>query len=87
MYELTVDNPNLGKNAKVQIPGLGTFENGQTYTVSKEEADRFRVYQKSVGMPDRTLLQAFQKNDYVTVEVAKEEPKPKQGDNKKEGDQ
>lgn len=48
VYELTVDQPNLPKGELVQIPGLGTFENGGTYTVSKEEAEGYRTYHSKV---------------------------------------
>lgn len=44
MYELTVDLPTLPKGEPIQIVGLGTFKNGSTYTVSKEEADGYRTY-------------------------------------------
>lgn len=44
VYELTIDQPNLPKGEPVQIPGLGTFENGYSYTISKDEADAFRTY-------------------------------------------
>lgn len=43
-YELTVDLPDYPKGELVQIPGLGTFENGDSYSVSKEEADAYRAY-------------------------------------------
>lgn len=44
MYEITVDQPSLPKGEQVQIPGLGTFENGYTYTVTKGEANGYRTY-------------------------------------------
>lgn len=44
MYEITVDNPNSPKGEPIQIPGLGTFENGSTYVVSKDEAASYRAY-------------------------------------------
>lgn len=44
VYEMTIDQENLPKGEPIQIAGLGTFENGITYTISKEEADAYRVY-------------------------------------------
>lgn len=44
VYELTIDQPNLPKGEPVQIPGLGTFENGYSYTISRDEAEAFRTY-------------------------------------------
>jgi hypothetical protein len=88
VYTITINLPNTPQGQEVQIPGLGTYKNGSTNTVTKEEADAFRAYQAANNMPDDTLLQAFSKDDYVTVETAKEE-KPKTGsgsDNKKDGD-
>lgn len=44
VYELSIDQPNLPKGEPVQIPGLGTFKNGSSHPVTKEEAQAFRVY-------------------------------------------
>lgn len=44
VYSLTVDLPTSPKGEPVQIAGLGTFDNGKTYTVSKEQADFFRSF-------------------------------------------
>ena len=41
-YKMTVDVPHLPKGAPIQIVGLGTFENGSTVEVSKEDADHYR---------------------------------------------
>lgn len=87
MYDITIDFPNMPKGQEVSIPGLGTYANGTTSTVTKEEADMFRTYQTDTGMPDQTLLQAFQKQDGVTV-TTQSTDKPKSGgnDEKKDGD-
>jgi hypothetical protein len=77
VYKITFDYPNMPKGQEISVPGLGTYRNGSTTFVSKEEAEAFRVYQVDVGMPDKTLLQAFQGSDYVTVETAKEDSGPK----------
>lgn len=83
VYELTIDQPNLPKGEPIQIPGLGTFENGHSYTVTKDQANAFRVYhtrQVSVtdeagaivgSRPERgqTLLQAADTMYGVTVET------------------
>jgi hypothetical protein len=75
-YTITVNLPSTGKGQKVQIPGLGTFKNGQTAEVTKEMADAFRTFQTDLGMPDQTLLEAFKGRDDVTVETAEvTEPK------------
>jgi hypothetical protein len=44
VYTLTIDLPDLPKGELVQIPGLGTFENGESYEVSKQDADAYRAY-------------------------------------------
>lgn len=44
VYNLDVDQPGLPKGELVQIPGLGTFENGSSYEVTKSEADAYRSY-------------------------------------------
>lgn len=69
MYTLTINNSNAAKDAEFSIPGLGTYKNGSTNAVSKEEAEAFRAYQVSSGMPDVTLLQAFKGDPSVTVET------------------
>lgn len=43
-YVVKVNQPSLPKGEPVQIPGLGTFENGTSYEVSKDEANAFRTY-------------------------------------------
>lgn len=85
MYQLELDYPNMPKGQELSIPGLGTYQNGSTTVISKEEADSFRQYQVDNGMPDRTLLQAFTGAEYVTVTTVSE--KPGQGQKKKEGDE
>jgi hypothetical protein len=89
MYKITIDYPNMPKGQEVTIHGLGTFKNGSTTVVEKDDADMFRVYQRDTGLPDRTLLQAFQKSEYITVETFTPEPpkeEPKTGEQKKDGD-
>jgi hypothetical protein len=91
MYELTVDQPNSPKGTPIQIVGLGTYKNGGTYSVSKDEADRFRSHhtrQESVYAEDGsvvgsktssgpTLLQASTNMLGVTVEtVSSSSPAP-----------
>lgn len=85
-YELTIDQPNLPKGELVQIPGLGTFENGHTYEVTKQEADSYRVYHtRQVPKEDKdgnivgsdvelgpTLLQAMKHSRTVHVVTHKE---------------
>jgi hypothetical protein len=44
MYELVLDVPGAPKGEPFQIVGLGTFENGNTYTVTKAEADAYRQF-------------------------------------------
>lgn len=48
MYNITFDLPNLSAGAIVQINGLGTFENGKTHFVDKDQAEAFRVYHQNV---------------------------------------
>jgi len=89
VYELTIDLPSIPKgneDHQIQIPGLGTFENGRTYEVSKEQAEAFRAYhtvQESVvdedtgaylgsdAKPGPTLLEAAKSMYGVTVETVK----------------
>jgi hypothetical protein len=77
VYEITIDFPNMPKGQQVSIPGLGTYENGSTNVVSKEEAEAFKAYQTDTGMPDQTLLQAFKGQDFVKVVTSKTEEHPK----------
>jgi hypothetical protein len=79
-YTLKIDYPASGNGQEMAIPGLGTFKNGSTYRVSDEDAQSFRDYQVSNNMPDQTLYQAFQKSEYVTVEVDKPKDEKKEGD-------
>lgn len=66
VYELTVDLPNLPAGHKVQIQYLGEFENGQTYEVTKDEADEFRAREPE----HRTVLKAAKNMFGVTVKTA-----------------
>lgn len=79
-YEITIDYPNMPKGAEVAIPGLDTFKNGDTNTVTDEQAAAFRAYQVASGGQDKTLLQSFQGNDYVTVSTAKTDDQKKDGE-------
>ena len=44
VYVLTVDLPNLPKGELIQIPGLGTFKNGDSFDINEEAAENYRVY-------------------------------------------
>lgn len=92
MYEMTVDLPTLPKGEPVQIVGLGTFENGSSFTVSKEEAERYRNHHaKQVEVRDEdtgdllgsevqqgpTLLQVADSMYGVTVSTASKGTKHK----------
>jgi len=44
VYEVKIDQPNLPEGEPIQIPGLGTFENGGTYDVSEAEAEAYRSF-------------------------------------------
>jgi hypothetical protein len=50
MYEIAIDLPDLPEGELVQIPGLGTFENGGTYEISEEEAVAYQAYHATVAM-------------------------------------
>lgn len=80
MYVLKIDFPNLPKGAPVDIDGLGRFENGHEYEISKEEAETYRLQNVTQSFEhDKdgnllvetkkgpTLLQAFKNNDNVDV--------------------
>ena len=41
MYKLEVNLPNRDKGSIVNITGLGTFVNGESYDISDEDAQRF----------------------------------------------
>ena len=69
-YRITANYPNVGKGQELSIAGLGTIKNGQTAEVTKEQAAAFKIFQRDLGMPDRTLLEAFKGNEYVEVETA-----------------
>jgi hypothetical protein len=86
MYNITLDFPDRSKGDTVEIDGLGVFENGYSYTVSDEEAAAFRVHHSTqeyewdsegnmttTTQPGPTVLQAFQGNDSVVVEVTKKD--------------
>jgi len=81
VYELKVDLP---EGDPIQIPGLGTFDTGKTYEISKEEADGYREYWKREGKLGPTLLQASKKMHRVVVIVpgGKSEKDEEEPDNK-----
>ena len=43
-YEISFDLVGPPRGGTVQVPGLGTFENGKTYEVTKAEADAYRSF-------------------------------------------
>lgn len=43
-YVMEIDVEGSPKGEEFQIAGLGTFKNGETYEVTKEEADAYRTY-------------------------------------------
>jgi hypothetical protein len=59
-YKLRLNNPNAGRGADLQIVG-------SEYLVSDEDARNFRTQQAALGN-DRTLLESFKGDEYVTVE-------------------
>jgi hypothetical protein len=81
VYEIAFDLPGFAKGEEVQVAGLGTFENGSTYQVTKAEAESYRSYNTSLkyeydednnlvgatAEPGPTLLQAFEHTDGVEV--------------------
>lgn len=92
-YEVTLDLPGTPKGEPVQIVGLGTFDNGSTFEVTKEEAEYYRAFHVrqepivddetqailgSEAVLGPTLLQAFK--DTEGVEVVTVVTKKKEGD-------
>jgi hypothetical protein len=82
VYELSLDLPSLPKGEPVQIPGLGTFENGETHEITKIEHERYRAYHvRQIPVIDEetqevrgnelengpTLLQAFKDREDIEV--------------------
>lgn len=90
VYEIALDLPGLAKDAVVEIPGLGTFENGGVYEVTKTEADGYRIFHThqepvldedgvilgSEAVLGRTLLQAFKNETGVDVVTAGKDQDP-----------
>lgn len=77
MYKLHVKLPNAGSGVEVNITGLGTFENGKVYDISKEQAEAFRVANGHIvagehGEPKHelgpTLVEAFKDREGIKVE-------------------
>ena len=81
-YEVSLDLPGMPKGELVQIPGLGTFENGTSFDVTEEQANAYRVYHQRVDMVydeetnellgseasvGPTLLQAYKNEQGVDV--------------------
>lgn len=80
MYQMTVQLPNLPKGADVVVDGLGTFTNGETYTISEEMDMAYRRHnmtQKFTHNADGrlvaktelgpTLLEATENNEGLDV--------------------
>lgn len=44
VYEISFDLESAPKGEPIQVPGLGTFENGKAYEVTKAEADAYRAF-------------------------------------------
>jgi hypothetical protein len=44
VYEVTIDEEGTPKGQLIQIPGLGTFENGSTFDVDEDQHAQFRAY-------------------------------------------
>lgn len=63
-YKLTVDIPTSPKGEKIQIAGLDTFENGETYVITDAEHEAFRRYH------GHTELQYNDKNEVIGSELA-----------------
>jgi hypothetical protein len=88
MYELTIDQPNLPKGEPIQIVGLGTFENGSTYTITKDQNESYRAaHARQVPIigendeilgsevePGPTVLQASKSMYGVEVTTVSDEP-------------
>lgn len=80
-YEIEINQPNLPEGEPIQVPGLGTFENGQTYDVTEEEGNSYRAfhsYQEPIigennevlganTLPGRDLAEAFEGAYGITV--------------------
>lgn len=101
-YEVTVNNPVLGKGVEVEIPGLGIVKNGSTTEVSEEQAETFRLVNQGpvvteqdengadvYKQPDKgpTLLQAYKDDPHVEVRTVEEKPKQDKPTPPKGGDQ
>jgi hypothetical protein len=86
--ELAVNVPTLPEGEPLQIPGLGTFENGQTYGLTQDEIDGFSTYHtqhlltyNEVGesvievVPGITLADATDTMEGFTFKVLGADPK------------
>lgn len=83
-YVLELDVPGLVKGEGVEIPGLGVFENGGSYDITEEEAERYRdmhsvvdygfddegVQTESITRRGETLLQRSHSMNGITVSTA-----------------
>lgn len=87
MYELHINMPNLMDGATVELDGLGIFENGGTYEVSREEALAFQASRRvllsgfdaygnfrRIDIEGPTLEEAFEDVDGITVNVKEDAP-------------
>jgi hypothetical protein len=89
-YKLEFDFPNLAKGTEVQIVGLGTFRNGESYTISERRAAEWRSantvqshsYDEAGNLvPDDvqdpgTLYKAFKSNKSVKISKAEDPADP-----------
>lgn len=78
-YEVKVDRPGARRGEELEIPGLGIFKNGSTRVVDPVQAQTYRDLNPSPVVPDDegnfvggeqgpTVLQTFEKHDWITVE-------------------
>jgi copper oxidase (laccase) domain-containing protein len=47
-FKLKVDIPNAGDEGSIAIAGIGELQNGKTYEISDEAAERFRAMHATV---------------------------------------
>jgi len=50
VYEVTLDQESLQKGSLIQIPGLGTFENGSTFEVNEDQHATYRAHHQEMVM-------------------------------------
>jgi hypothetical protein len=75
VYEHTIDQPNSPKGEPLQIVGLGTFENGYTYTINRYEAESFRDFHQSLvpvmAEDDKSIIGQERQQGPTLLEAAK----------------